>query len=309
MRKWLLALALIIIAAFLSIYIFIPANLNIVDIKRIQCTTAGAYRNMATVDKWATWWPGKEPQNKQLHYGDDVYQITKTLLNTIEVHIQHQDVSVKSIIRLLPLANDSTIIEWKCNFTSGANPFKRIQRYRQAIDIKNNMAAVLAHFQAFAKKTENIYGISIHESTTKDTLLVATKTVLPAYPSVTDIYTLVDALKKYSSAHHAEPTGSPLLNITPLHPTGFQVMVALPIDKPVPDNGPFFKRQIPRVKFLVTQVKGGSGTVQHALTQFQLYLQDYHRVVMAIPFQQLITNRVAEPDTSKWITTIYVPVF
>jgi hypothetical protein len=175
--------------------------------------------------------------------------------------------------------------------------------------MKSNMAAVLAHFQAFAKKTENIYGISIHESTTKDTLLVATKTVLPAYPSVTDIYTLIDALKKYSNAQHAQATGSPLLNITPLNPTGFQVMVALPVDRSVPDNGPFLKRHIPRVKFLVTQVKGGAGTVQHALTQFQLYLQDNHRVVMAIPFQQLITDRIAEPDTSKWVTAIYVPVF
>jgi hypothetical protein len=29
---------------------------------------------------------------------------------------------------------------------------------------------------------------------------------------------------------------------------------------------------------------------------------------MAIPFQSLITDRVKEPDTAKWITKLYAPV-
>jgi hypothetical protein len=45
------------------------------------------------------------------------------------------------------------------------------------------------------------------------------------------------------------------------------------------------------------------------LHQIQLYIQDYHRTLMALPFQQLITDRSAEPDTTRWITDIYVPLF
>jgi hypothetical protein len=217
--------------------------------------------------------------------------------------------SINSIIHLLPLPGDSSVIEWKCSFASGSNPFKRIQRYLQAIDIKNNMAGMLSRFQTFADKPENVYGIAIHVSSTKDTLLVATKTVLPFYPVTADIYKLVNALKKYSTEQQAQQTGSPIYNITPLDSSAFQLMVALPVNKRMEDDGPFFKRHIPLAKFLVIQVKGGEATVQHAFTQLQLYIQDHHRIAMAIPFLQLITDRMEEPDTTKWITKVYVPVF
>jgi hypothetical protein len=30
---------------------------------------------------------------------------------------------------------------------------------------------------------------------------------------------------------------------------------------------------------------------------------------MAIPYQSLVTDRMKEPDTMKWLTRLYVPVF
>src|SRR6266540_805782 len=181
MRKWLPVTAFIIIAAFVSIYIFIPATLNITQITPIRCTINGAYRSTVTTDKWIQWWPVNTP-NPYLRYEGNDYLLTKTLLNTVEVRIQHQDIAVNSIIHLLPLPGDSVIVQWQCSFNSDMNPFKRIQRYRQAIAIKNNMAALCARFKSFAEKTENIYGISIVESSIKDTLLIATKAIFSTYP-------------------------------------------------------------------------------------------------------------------------------
>jgi len=307
MRKWLPVLIFIIIAAILSVYLVIPSTINITQITPVRCTITGAYRHMATSDKWSLWSLNKP--NKPLRYHYDTYYITKNLVNTVEVHISHQDLSLNSVIHLLPLPGDSSVIEWKCSFASGLNPFKRVQRYLQAIDIKNNMAGMLSRFQTFVEETENVYGIAIHESSTKDTLLIATKTILPSYPTTADVYKLINALKKYTTEQQAQQTGSPMFNITPLNPAGFQLMAALPVNKPMPDNGPFFKRWVPPGKFLVIQVRGGEGTVQHALAELQLYVQDYHRVAMAIPFQQLITDRIAEPDTTKWVTKVYMPVF
>jgi hypothetical protein len=40
----------------------------------------------------------------------------------------------------------------------------------------------------------------------------------------------------------------------------------------------------------------------------QKYKDDYQRVSPAIPFYSLITDRLKEPDSSKWITKIYFPV-
>jgi hypothetical protein len=99
------------------------------------------------------------------------------------------------------------------------------------------------------------------------------------------------------------------MNITTLNPFGYQLMVALPINKEIPVSGRFFNTRIPLNRFWVTRVHGGDATVKEALHQFQLYVQDYHRTLMALPFQQLITDRSAEPDTTRWITDIYVPLF
>jgi hypothetical protein len=171
------------------------------------------------------------------------------------------------------------------------------------------MAAILSQFKSFAEKKENIYGISFHDTIFKDSFLVSTKTSMSAYPSVTTIYSLITALKKYSAAQHAQQTGHPIMNITPLNPNGFQVLTALPIDRSISPSGQFFNQRIPMNHFLVTRVHGGDTTVNQALQQLQLYIQDYHRTLMALPFQQLITDRSAEPDTTRWMTDIYVPLF
>jgi len=55
-------------------------------------------------------------------------------------------------------------------------------------------------------------------------------------------------------------------------------------------------------------VRGGQGTVENALEQMQLYFDDYDKTSMAITFQYLVTDRIKESDTTKWITEIYAPV-
>ena len=171
------------------------------------------------------------------------------------------------------------------------------------------MAAVSNAFRAFAEKKENLYGISISETSFKDTLLIATKATLTAYPGVRDVYKQVQALKKYAAEQQAQQAGYPMLNITPLDSPGYQIMVALPVDKRLPDKGPFFQRNMIPGKFLFTAIQGGPFTIQQTFKQLQLYVDDFRRTAMAIPFQMLVTDRNAEPDTSKWVTHIYVPVF
>ena len=309
MKKWLLVTALVFIAAFASIYIFIPTRLEIVQITPIHCTTPGAYRTLTTREKWNSWWPGSHSNSHILRYKNNSFELTKTLMNTLEVRIHQNEQPINSTLRLLPVTGDSINFKWECSFPTGINPIKRIQHYRQAVTLKNDMATILSHFKSFAEKKENIYGISFHEVIFKDSLLISTKSTMASYPSVTDIYSMITALKKYSAVHQAQQIGIPIMNITPLHPAGFQVMTALPIDRSIPVSSQFFHQRIPLNRFQVTRVHGGDGAVNQALQQFQYYIQDYNRTLMALPFQQLITDRSAEPDTTRWITDIYVPLF
>jgi hypothetical protein len=309
MKKWIPVTAFVLLAALAGIYIFIPARLDIVQITPVNCTVNGAYRTMAATNNWHAWWPGTQSDSNTLHFQNGTWQITQKLMNTLEIHIQYTNIAVNSALYLLPVAIDSTTLQWKCSIATGANPFTRIQHYRQAVAIKHDMAAILDHFKSFAEKKENIYGIRFHETVFKDSFVISTKTAMAAYPATAAVYSSITALKKYSEAHQAQPTGYPIMNILALNPAGYQLMTAIPVDRSIPASGNFINQRIPLNHFLVTRVQGGDARVKQALAQFNLYIQDYHRTVMALPFQQLITDRSAEPDTTRWVTDIYYPLF
>jgi hypothetical protein len=309
MKKWLWVTMAVIVAAFASVYIFIPAQLNIVRITPINCTANGAYRVLSNADKWQAWWPGVQNDSNTIHYKHSSFSITNKLRNTLEILIQQNDLMPTSVLHVFPATGDSSTLNWQCSISTGNNPFKRIQHYLQALIIKSSIDSALSHFKTFAEKKENIYGISFRESVFKDSFVISTKSFLKDYPTVTTVYTALNALKKYSNAQQAKQTGYPLMNLTPLNPTGYQLMTALPVDRQLPASGPFFNQRIPLNRFLVTRVRGGNAAVDNAIYQFQLYIQDYQRTVMALPFQQLITDRSVEPDTSRWVTDIYFPLF
>ena len=60
---------------------------------------------------------------------------------------------------------------------------------------------------------------------------------------------------------------------------------------------------------LVSEIKGGDYSAREALREMHQFMTDNNMSSPAIPFQSLVTNRMEEPDTLKWITKIYYPVF
>ena len=103
-------------------------------------------------------------------------------------------------------------------------------------------------------------------------------------------------------------TGYPMLNITPLDNGQFQFQVAVPVNKMLADKGTIFSRRMVPGNFMMLEAKGGPKTVDHAMQQLQQYAIDYQRTYMAIPFQVMVTDRLNEQDTTKWVTRIYYPV-
>jgi hypothetical protein len=104
-------------------------------------------------------------------------------------------------------------------------------------------------------------------------------------------------------------TSFPMLNVTKTDSNVYKCMVALPINKITNGkNGIFFVRMVPG-RFLTAELNGGLSSIRHGHEVMQLYFQDYKRTSMAIPFEYLVTDRLAEKDTSKWVTKLYYPVY
>jgi hypothetical protein len=295
MKKWLIIPAVILLLFIIGVYIFIPPELKIAQLTPVKSTPNGTLRLLSDKSKWNNYWDSSR------------FALSKVLPHGIDITIRQNDLSIPSRIIINPLQADSVELLWQCSFPSGNNPFKRISRYRQAVTLKQEFAAIQNKLKSYLEKTENVYGYSIRQTSTTDTMLIATRVSANTYPSTEEIYGHINQLKSYAAANGAQQTGYPMLNISQPGDQ-FQYMIALPVNKQLPDQGSFFSRRMVPGNFMMTEVKGGLQTINHALTQLQLYAQDHRRTSMAIPFQLLVTDRIKEQDTSKWVTRIYYPV-
>ena len=90
----------------------------------------------------------------------------------------------------------------------------------------------------------------------------------------------------------------------------YYVMVGIPVNTNLnSDNKAFQIKKMVLGDILTTEVMGGPYTVQNALNQLKFYINDNKMASPAIPYESLVTNRLLQPDSTKWITKIYYPVF
>jgi hypothetical protein len=298
MKKLLIGVLILPVLAVSFIYYKVPATLKVSEVVRTRCTPEGAFRSLAIADKRRRWWPG-----------DDSLRVMQTLRDQMDAVYRNKEILLFGRFWVLPMPEDSSIIEWQVVVNTPRNPIGKIIDYVATQKAKKRMHDILIAMQAFVEKPENIYGMDIKETSITDTLLISTKANFRRYPSTTDIYKLVTNLQNYATHQNANVTGRPLLNIEQQADSGYNVRLALPVDKVLQDNKDIsFTRMIPG-KFLVAEVTGGPGAVTTARQQMNQYFEDYRRTSMAIPFQVLVTDRINEPDTSKWKTRIYAPVY
>ncbi len=313
MKKFLIFLFAFLVLILISIYVFIPENLEISKIEYIQCNRDGAFRSLSNEDTWSKWWPGDVSHEshfveKPLFYNGYSYRLSNKFYDAIIVPMTRNNSTIDSRINILKIGLDSVTLIWKCRLNAGLNPITRISKYRQAVVIKRNMTDILSKLHSFLEKKENIYGIDLHVIMSTDSTMVLTKKVTSKYPTTSEIYDLIGTLKKYIAGEGAKETNFPMLHVKKSGDSSFETMVAIPVNKQLAGKGQIvFSRFVPW-KVLTAEVRGGNYTVDEALGQMKAFINDYQKTVMAIPFESLVTDRSKEPDTLKWITTINAPV-
>jgi hypothetical protein len=312
MKKWLLLIAAILAISLSCIYIFIPSTINISDIITANATRDGTYRMIASKNEWKRWWKYRATEkdlSTDITFNNNGYNysLLEPGFNSALISIEHQNKTVATKMSLLQFETDSIAVMWQCDLHATINPFQRVNQYFEAVNTKKNMEKVLGDLKAFIEKDENIYGFKISETTVRDSLLISKKQLFTQQPTMQDVYNLIDDLKLYAAKNNCIQTDAPMLNI--LHDSDrYRVMVALPINKEIITLPPISFVKMVTGNFMATQAKGGLLTVQNALQQMQLYFSDYDKTPMAITFQYLVTDRIKETDTTKWITEIYAPV-
>ena len=313
MRKWIIAIFIIIILAIASIYIFVPRTIPVSQKVIIAAPEKNITQYLGDEAYWKNWWPSNKSATNNdtaFNYKGRIYKLQQQQhFNVIEIKINHSANNIVSHIILTPMRRDSIEVSWQSLLNGTMNPVKRISIYKNALRLNEEIGELLQSLKTFLADEKNIYGIKVHLTTVKDTLLLSTKKSFSQEPTTQEIYGMIRSLQQHIASQGGNETGYPMLNRRFNDSNNIDAMVAIPINKELKNNGNFnYKRMVP-LRILVTEIQGGPHTVNYAFHQLENYVQDHRYASPAIPFESLITDRLNQTDTTKWITKIYYPVF
>jgi hypothetical protein len=313
MKKWILFIVSIIMLASVFTYLLIPSRIMISASKITNCPDVAVERLLLDETQWSKWWPGTE-LNKFYSASFQQKDFTFTLINkfykSLEIHILPKNgTALISRLSIVPLSKDSTGIEWSCEMESGNNPLKRISNYWKAKSIKEQIDTALIHCANFFSNTEKVYGIKIQRTQLPDTLFVTARFLSQSLPAQADLYRLIKQIETYIVSQGTRPTGSPIYNITQLNDQQYQLMAGVPVVIRIPEKDNFSLKYMVKGSFMITEVLGGESQVKWAAGQLKQYFQDYKKTSMAMSFTRLVTDRMLQTDSSRWITQLYEPVY
>ena len=306
MKKILIALFLLFVFALAAVYLFIPRKIKIEAAIPLNAALPGVFRTLINDSNWKKWWPGETP----FSYKKETYSIKGKLFNVFDIDIYSDKDTINSRMELVFVEANTMTILWNAEQVSSNDPFKRFERYRHAKQIEKNMSAILQSLKSFIQKKENIYGINIKETLVNDSALISTRRKFDHYPNVQEVDSMIQRLKKYISQNNAIEKNSPMLNVFDLGNSRYEAMTAIPVDKVLPKTTEFAPKFLLKGgNILEVQIQGGPYTIEKGLKELENYRADYKFDSPAIPYQLLVTDRAKEPDTTKWITRLYYPVF
>jgi len=306
MKKVLIGLVLSIAFLLAAVYLFIPRKIKIEAAAPLNAALPGVFRTLINESNWKKWWPGETP----FAYNKQAYSIKGKFFNVFDIDIYSDKDTLSSRMELVFVEANTMTILWNAEQVSSNDPFKRFERYRYAKQTEKNMNAILQSLQTFFQKKENIYGVDIKETLVKDSVLISTRRKFDHYPDAQEVDSMIQSLKKYISQNNAIEKNSPMLNVFELGNSRYEAMTAIPVDKELPKTNEFAPKFLLKGgNILEAQIQGGPYMIEKGLKELENYRADYKFNSPAIPYQLLVTDRTKEPDTTKWITKIYYPIY
>jgi hypothetical protein len=309
MKRWLTMLFVLIVIALMCTYVFIPNVITLQSNITINVTRQALYRTLLDKKHAYKWWPDNGNATlQQMLYGY-TYDVRDNNISLLPVVISKGGQQLSTSLYLISEQPEIVRLQWLGEMPTSYNPFKRYAAYSAAKKIRKGMKEMLQKLNSFLSKPENIYGHEIHHLLITDSTFISTIDTLREYPSTSFIYDRINQLKSYAAAYSLQASGYPILNINDEDSTRYVVRVAIPLPKSLPSHNNILEKRMPvNVNILMIEVKGGNAVVSEAFRQLLYYIDDRHKTMPGIPFFSLVTDRVQEPDSNKWVTRIYCPV-
>ncbi len=310
MKKYFAAFILLAIITICIFYFIIPSTKKTIYLTSTTATETSVSRQLSNKAKWPLWWPGKKINDTLYRFQDCNYRIEKILLNGFETTVFNSKDSIRGFIQYSSEGTDSTKFQWTASHNFSSNPLKRVNQYVQLNNIGNSIKSLLDSMKKYFDKQENVYGFKIEKNKVTESSLISVKNVFPHYPSTQEIYKIIESLKEYIKKENGEEAGYPMLHVEKIGAAAFETMVAIPTKTVLASKDLFhLKQMVLGGAILMAQVNGGVEKIKNGEAELNNYVIDYKKLSPAISFQSLVTNRLLETDSLKWITKLYYPVF
>ena len=292
------------------VYFLLPTNKILLINQKIYANDSRIFNVLNQKGGWEKWWPNhkRNKKNDIYFYKDFSFEITNRTNSVVNVLLKNR-ISTKSEIIFTNLDEGLTSVKWVANYLYPKNPIERIYANNEPKKIEVAIIELLQYLKKYSENEDKVYGIPIRFSKISDTVMLATKTILPYYPTTQQVYESIAQLKQQILKQNVQQTNLVMLNITAIDKINYQVIIAIPINKIIKPSGNTFINKMILGNVLVSQVKGGQKTIENAFVQMKNYCNAHKLTSPAMPFQLLITNRSLEPDTTKWITKINYPIY
>lgn len=309
MKRWLTGTLLFILLIISVIYLLIPSTYNIFISLPVHARYNTAARVIINKQYWQHWWPGILLSDSMYEYKQLKFTTGRMQVNTAFVQIEKNADKIVGTITAVFKDQDSTAIEFQSKVPLSSNPVTRVLLLIKARSIKKDINDYMLAMQQKFDNTPALYGIDIIKQRVTDSSLVALRKSFAGLPNTSDIYQMVESLEGYIQQQGGTVVNPPMLNIYTEDSLHYEAMVALPVNKDLPARAPYMLKKMVLGNILVTEVTGDLPVINKAQHELNNYVQDLQKVAPAIPYQSLVTNRLTQPDSSKWVTRLYYPVF
>src|ERR1044072_6209620 len=170
MKKWLLILLAVVAIFFFSAYILIPQRLTISIATLVKANPQASSRYLSQESNWQKIF-GREVGENSFGFNQFRFTLKRHLDEGVQVLISNEESSDSSLMELVRINYDSSLIRWTASVETSSNPFKKVAQYFGGNTMRQNMQAAVDTIKRFLENEENVYGIRINRSTVKDTML------------------------------------------------------------------------------------------------------------------------------------------
>jgi hypothetical protein len=303
-------LAIVLSAAFLFIYLFIPNDIIVSDNVYVQQAGSSVTRGFVQIQYWDKWMPHQSIKGHSFIWEDGELEINAAFIASVKSRFIKEDFEAGVIFSAVDAGKDSSLVRFEAEVDNRhLSPVTRIHNYIEAQKLKAQLYKVIHVAASYYGTTKGIYGFEIKETRVKDTTLISTQQNFPDTPSIAQQYALIDLLMKHIEKNKGTIHGDPMVNITRLGENEVFTQVAFPLAADILGGNQIVIKKMVLGNILETKVQGGQAKINAAFEANKLYISDHLRTSPAMPFVSYNTNRLKEADQSKWISTIYFPVY